>query len=312
MPPQASLQTLPRALAEEPTVSVLVAAEPEQEIILQRLNLGRNLAAEFLSTARDSVPGLAEVRIRPYEAGYKPDPDEIVYIDLRADEAAAEQIEQVSQVQQAELFAGNDNFIDHLRFYAIIVSPSARRRAVFFRTYSAKKELSRGASFGALLSHGSYNKVEEKLFLFDRETDCFAWDGYLFIKNVSAFQRIFGYFDALRANANATLDTVLARIHVSNDAAFRATCTGQMQMLAKMAQIARKPYLHRVTMRDIRRTIDDFHLDVPIVQEDGHDKLVFDGSPARRWLILKLLDDDYLGSAMTNARYEVNSKSALA
>jgi hypothetical protein len=40
-------------------------------------------------------------------------------------------------------------------------------------------------------------------------------------------------------------------------------------------------------------------------------KLLFEGSLARRWLILKLLDDDYLGSTMTHEKYEVNSKSAL-
>ena len=31
----------------------------------------------------------------------------------------------------------------------------------------------------------------------------------------------------------------------------------------------------------------------------------------KRWLILKLLDDDFLASVMTNQKYEVNSKSAL-
>ena len=82
--------------------------------------------------------------------------------------------------------------------------------------------------------------------------------------------------------------------------------------VVELAQIARKPYLGRVTMQDIRRTIDEFHIDVQIVQENGHDKLLFEGSPTKRWLILKLLDDDYLGSTMTHEKYEVNSKSALA
>lgn len=201
--------------------------------------------------------------------------------------------------------------IDSLRFYAVVVSPSARRRAVFFRTYSPKKELTRRAGFAALSIRGTYDKVDSKIFLFDNDTDCFAWDGYLFIRNVGAFQRIFGYFEELRASANATIDAVLGQIPVSNADAFRATCTGQLQMLSKLAQIARKPYLARVTMQDMRRTIDEFHLDVQIIQENGQDKLVFEGSLAKRWLILKLLDDDYLGSTMTHEKYEVNSKSAL-
>lgn len=312
MPALESLQGLAQAFAGNPAVTVLVAAEPEENVLIQRLNLREDLAAEFLSAARDSVPPAnQEVRLRPYEAGYKPDADEITYIDLSQNAAIAAQITEFSQVQQAELFHEDDEVIDSLRFYAIVVSPSARRRAVFFRAYSRKKELTRRAGFAALLSRGSYNKVESKIFLFDHDTDCFAWDGYLFIHNVGSFQRIFGYFEELRARANATVDVVLAQIPVSNAEAFRTNCTGQLQMMSKLAQIARKPYLARVTMRDMRRAIDDFHLDVQIVQENGQEKLLFEGSLEKRWLILKLLDDNYLGSTMTHEKYEVNSKSAL-
>jgi Domain of unknown function (DUF4868) len=104
---------------------------------------------------------------------------------------------------------------------------------------------------------------------------------------------------------------VLAQIPISNAEAFRAAGTGQMQMMSKLAQISRKPYLAQVTMQDIRRTIDEFRLDVRIVEEDGQEKLLFEANPNKRWLILKLLDDDFLGSIMTNQKYEVNSKSAL-
>jgi len=84
-----------------------------------------------------------------------------------------------------------------------------------------------------------------------------------------------------------------------------------MQMMSKLAEIARKPYLERVTMLDIRRAIEAFHLDVQIVNENGQEKLLFEANPNKRWLILKLLDDSYLGSIMTNEKYEVNSKSRL-
>ena len=44
-------------------------------------------------------------------------------------------------------------------------------------------------------------------------------------------------------------------------------------MMSKLAQIARKPYLNRVTLQDIRRTIDEFELDVRIVEENGQEKV---------------------------------------
>jgi hypothetical protein len=39
---------------------------------------------------------------------------------------------------------------------------------------------------------------------------------------------------------------------------------------------------------------------------DGQEMLVFD--PKDRWAILKLLDDDYLESALTEQQYEVTGK----
>jgi hypothetical protein len=310
MPPQQAIQTLPEIFAGDPAVNVLVAAEPGENVVIQRLNLRRDLAAEFLAAAQAANPN-ADVVLRPYDPGYTPDWNEVCYVDLAEYEAIAELIRQISQVQQADMFREQDEIVDHLRFYAIVISPNARRQAVFFRTYSPKKELTRRAGFAALLSHGHYDKVETKIFLFDNQVDCFSWGGYLFIHNVVAFQRIFNYFEEVRAKADETVTTILAQIPISNADAFRAAGTGQMQMMSKLAQIARKPYLNRVTIQDIRRTIDEFRLDVRIVEENGQEKLLFEAAPNRRWLILKLLDDDFLGSIMTNQKYEVNSKSAL-
>jgi len=314
MPADRSLQQLSTVLSADPAISVLVASEPEvdADAVIQRLNLAQDLAADFLTAARKAVPeSLEDVRLKPYEAGYTPDPHELLYLELQHEADIADIIRQLSRVQQAALFRERDDIVDHLKFYAVIVSPTARNHAVFMRAYSPKRELTRKAGFAALFSRGTYDKVDTKIFLFDYGIDCFAWDGYLYIRHVSAFQSIFKYFEQLRAMAGETVDTVSERIPISNLDDFRTACTGQLQMMSKLAQIARKPYLPRVTMADIRRTIAEFRLAVQIVQENGEDKLLFEANPQKRWLILKLLDDDFLGSVMTNEKYEVNSKSAL-
>jgi hypothetical protein len=315
MPPQQALERLSRALANNPAVTVIVASEPDAEVgvVLQRLTLRQELAAEFREAAQSAVPPANEdLILKPYDPGYRQDSHELVYIELAQQAEIAEQVRQISDVQNTELFHENDDVVDHLRFYGIVASPNARQHAVFFRTYSPKKELTRSARFAALFSRGAYDKVKSRIFLFDHNVDCFAWDGYLFIRNVSAFQRIFKYFEELRARADETVDAVVARIPISNLEDFRAAGTGQMQMMSKLAQIARKPYLNQVTMRDIKRAIEEFGLDVQVVRDHGQEKLLFEPGLKKRWLILKLLDDDYLGSIMTKQKYEVNSKSALA
>src|SRR5712692_3895105 len=134
MPPQQAIQSLPEAFAGNPGINVLVAAEPGENVVIQRLNLRQDLAAEFLSAAQSANPN-ADVVLRPYDPGYTPDWNEVCYIHLAENEGIAELVRQISQVQQAEMFREQDEIVDHLRFYAIVVSPSARRHAVFFRTY---------------------------------------------------------------------------------------------------------------------------------------------------------------------------------
>jgi len=312
MPAEQALESLVAIFASNPAANVLLVSQPDQEVVIQRLNLDAALATDFRGVARDACSSIiGSMRLRLYDPGYKPDSDELSYIDLSENAELSAQVQELASVQQAELFREDDEIIDALRFYSIVVSPSARRHAVFLRSYSPKKELTRKNGFAAILGRGHYNKVATKIFLFDWKVDCFAWNGYLFIHNVAAFQRIFNYFEELRAKANETLDTILAQVPVSNVEEFRHSCTGQIQMISKLAQIARKPYLAAVTMADIRRTIEEFALDIQIADMGGREHLVFEQSPSKRWLILKLLDDDYLGSIMTASKYEVNSKSAL-
>jgi len=76
----------------------------------------------------------------------------------------------------------------------------------------------------------------------------------------------------------------------------------------KLSSVSRSPYLATITMADIKQVITEFGLSVPIVKDNGVEKIVFEKSPEKRWEILKLLDDDYLRSVMTNQKYAANSK----
>ena len=160
-----------------------------------------------------------------------------------------------------------------------------------------------------MLSKGSYNRVQEKVFLFDRETDCVFWDGFLFINSVTNFRKIFDYFEQLRLNASSCADAIINRIPIDNAEEFKSHVVGQFQMMSKLATISRRPYISSVTIDDLKRTIDHFKLPLTTTGTGANEKLVFDPHPQRRWLILKLLDDDFLGSVMTTEKYSVSSKS---
>ena len=69
-------------------------------------------------------------------------------------------------------------------------------------------------------------------------------------------------------------------------------------------------YLQSITMDKIRTVINQFNLQVNIIEEDGQEKLLYDEND--KWAILKfLLDDAYLSSQLTGIDYEANSKREL-
>jgi hypothetical protein len=194
MPVEQAFESLRQAVANNPTVSVLLASEPYEDVVIQRLNLRQELAAEFL-TAVEGACAYAyqngDAIFKPYDPGYKPDPHETTYVELEQHPDIADLIRSFPQVNRAELFHEDDEIVDNLRFYGIVASPSARRHAVFFRAYTPTKELTRRRGFAAFFRAGQYDKLDSKIFLFDRNIDCFAWDGYLFIRSVSAYLQIF-------------------------------------------------------------------------------------------------------------------------
>jgi hypothetical protein len=294
-------------------VNVLVVAHKRRadEAVIQRLNLHDEVAKDFRAVAVAATSARDDLVLRAYEPGYKPDANELLSLDLEVEPEVSAVVDQVSQVAEAEQFTEDDEIVSHLRFYALVVGAAGARQAVLFRAYSPKKELSRRPGLALMLQKGSYTRLVRKVFLFDEEVDCFAWEGFMFVRNVASFQSMFGYFERLRARAAETVKALVARVPISNTEAFAAACTKHLPMMAKVAQIARKPYLARIGMKEIRRAIDAFpELGIRIVQ-DGGEKLLFEPEPKKRWRILKLLDDDYLGSVLTQERYEVNSKVAF-
>lgn len=138
-----------------------------------------------------------------------------------------------------------------------------------------------------------------------------AWEGYLLLNNVQAFERMFKFFDQVMKKADETLDAILERVPVANEDEFRGACKGQPQMVSKLQRVATKPYFEKIGIEQILQTISDFGLDVELKTVNGTSSLVFNPSLKTRWTILNLLDDNYLGSTMTNLKYEVNSKSSL-
>jgi hypothetical protein len=299
------------------TVCLASTRKDEDVPVFARLQLSDNLTDDFREVVQTNLQRLnkeltsQDLVIRPYEAGAKLDSHEVEHVDISAEPFIAKQLEALSSVADVSVFQHSQEFIDGLHFYVIVLQPPQQEAIYCLRSYSPKKELGRSALFAAIFEAGSgqFDKIIKPAFLFDEHLDCVVTADTLFILNKDAFQKIFRFFEMVRKAAQETLSKIMHAVPIANFAEFAEACEAHLHKLAKLNNIARKPYLNTLSMADIKRVKTKCGLKIKIVKKDGKEMLLFDKND--RWSILRLLDDDYLASVMTGSNYEANSKRPI-
>jgi len=313
---QSILTGILNAVEQDCQVAVCLSSFPRKADVpaFIRLNITKSLANQFLAVARNNCNPLRvqiaanDLVLQPFNIGSKhTDDHELEWLDFTTLPPISAQVAAVPPIVNAPLFDGNKDFLASLNCYVIIVEPPNDERIIFFRRYSPSKELARSRKFAILRAGGQYDKIADTTFLFDEKLDCFSQGNLMFIRNKRDFQYIFRFFEMLQQAADDSLNKIRQAVPMINFDEFAGSCGHDANKLAKLNSIANQPYLSSVTISAIKQTIQQFGLTgVQIVDDKGVEKLEFD--PTDRWAILKLLDDDYLGSVLTNSMYEVNSK----
>lgn len=291
-------------------LSVCLASSPEDATPqYQRSNFTDSVRVEFENIIRDGRSALAsEDRVfRAYDAGSKPDNYEVEYLALSQVPFVEEQLESLQAPLDLVTFSGSDaQFLTDLRFYVVLVQLSRQAPVYWCRGYSKQKELGHSRMFGILMSRGQFDRVSQPLFLFDQYLDCVVSADWIFILKQDGFQKIFRYYDMVKRAAAESLAKIESAIPILNFDGFRQDCEGHLQKLAKLRNIAQKPYLSQITIKDLKKVISHFKLPVVVKRENGKEYLEY--NPSDKWAILRLLDDDYLESIMTAQMYEVTGK----
>jgi hypothetical protein len=304
------------ATRSDASLSVCLASEvvKGQSVTLAALNITQPLQDSFRKVVTDHVQKIATLKedgdldLLPFEAGTKLDSHELEFLDAKDIETITDRLTCIpSSFVAVPFFVHNDHFVKGLKFYVMSLEAKSAKRVLFFRKYNAQSELSRSRLFAALFAGGQFDRISQPTLLFDQQVDCFARETTLFVSRKHDFQTIFGYFEHIEQKAHKCLDAIQAVLPIVNFEVFAESCGSHQQKMMKLANIAASAYLKSVKMKDIRKVINRYKLPgVKIITKDGIEQLEFD--PKHRWVILKLLNDDYLDSVMTKNSYEVNSK----
>lgn len=265
------------------------------------------LADTLRRRARDLAAG--DLVLRPYQALTKPDPHEVEVLELATHPSIARQVEALASPAGLPDFRQDARFVAGLRFAVAIAEPPQAPPICLFRTMNPKKELQRSRALGMVLHKGAFDLLRDHVYLLDAGIDCAASAGTLFIFQKTNFQTIFGFYEEVERIARETLETIRARDLIVNFEEFEQACLGHQAKLAKLRNIAASAYFGKITIADLKAVATEFRRQIAFREANGREQLVFDGRD--KWEILRLLDDDFLASALTGLRYEVNSKRTL-
>lgn len=282
-----------------------------KKLKFEKLQLKDSLAEDFKSVVKKNFRRLKkdndddDLLIYPYEAGSKLDSHEVEYMNLSNYNFLQVQIALLSALPDMDIFAGDNHFLAGLKFYVLVIQEQGEP-IYCFRKYSRKKELSRSKGIAGLLIDNYFCRVKTPLLLFDDYIDCISRGNDLFILRKGNFHRVFNFFDMIFETAEVTLKKIRTQIDIVNFNEFEQACKNHIQMMSKLKTISSKPYLNQLTISNMKKVINKYNMSIEIIKQNGRDKLVFD--PSNKWELLRLLDDDYLESLMTNQCYEVSGK----
>jgi hypothetical protein len=277
------------------------------------LNLAGDAEGFFRDVIRkEVVDQLTAWSLTRFDPVYKPEQDSVEWFEVTDVGALRLAVDRFANLGPLQPFISADESYTQRLLYRVYVLTGARgRKAYFFRAFSSAAELQRKRGTAALVSRdGTFTKVEERIFLFDDRIDCFVFGDYVFVLRRNDYRRIFDQLDEVRRRARDAASALHAKVPIANFDDFAAACSTQAAMADKLLAVQRRDYFDRLSYEMLAPVITEFNLQIPVQELDGVPQLVFLTEPEHRWRILRLVDDDYLRSAMTDHLYEANSKIA--
>jgi|SRR5579859_4349077 len=285
--------------------------------VFKRLRLAEALKEEFRCLIQAALFDyhrqlkLHDLQLLEFDVASKLANHQIEHVDLtkKPYDHIVEQTQSLTLLYGLDTFKEEASFIAKMRLYVVILQPPQGQAIYFYRHYSPKKMLREAAPLSIKRMLGDtdeYEDVKTPIFLFDKSIDCIICENDLFILAKSHFYYMFRILDELIESSKDILERIRDRLPIENFSLFARSCTNNKIKMEKLTSIARRPYLGKLTIADMKPVIQKNKLHIPIVLVNGQEMLHFDEDYP--WDILKLLDDDYLTSIMTGLSYEVDAK----
>ncbi len=301
------------ALGDGECQIVLFAAPRGDAFACRRVNPTKDIQNRFRRIAASWAAGLSKRALVAYSAGRVPSENELAVLPTEGNAAIEAVTAPMENPIEIEVFSSPE-FADNLRFYVVAVKVLNPGWLFFIKAKGETLRLKKTRKVALVPSGNAYDELEADPLIFDPTFDAVMGDGLALVANQGSFERALGFIQQASEAGQRTLTQLLSTVTVTNAPDLLAAAATDVNMISKLRSIAEKmgtnpAYAAAMTTDKLVEFAKQRNIAIDTEEVDGETRFLWIPDPQHRWRILKLLDDDYLHSSLTNLNYEANSKS---
>jgi hypothetical protein len=305
-------------LSDQPISGVLLIEQRRDDPPELSQLMATTAANDALSAVVKAATGrYLESDVIEYNSAASTSDGQVMWIAIDSVPMLKDIVDQSSDLAAVPLFDPATSSLNRLRLAAMRVDGESAS-VVFVQSLGGSQVVARSRSkLGFFVRRGTIDVPDDgQVLLFNKDVAAVVVGDIAFFSNRASFQRLFGFLEELKEKAAETFAAITADLRIAGIEQMAVAVTSTTNMLGKMASIQNKvatipQYRDSLTMPKLVAFIDDHpECEVEVIGEGDAAQLVFSQDYQHRFKILKLLDDDYLRSELTDLEYDANSKSA--
>lgn len=265
-----------------------------------RTEITTEIGETFLELGKRNIKTFLETENLQYKK-YSPGINlEENYIEI----VTKEEVPFVEKVLQDMASANLDLFnmtkSKNLWAYAIKIGNSG---ITLFRKYTEKRILDKKGWIPLFVREGRFDQLDKSILTIDENIDCVHYDEKIYILNPVQFEKIFSFMDKFVEEINADINILEKKSIVDNTCHLWDLCKSDLRKIKKLYKVLKGDTLTDLNLEKVNQLNTGYKLNL-IFADDG--KIVVNSKSI--WTILRVLDDDYLNSTVTDNKYEAQSK----
>lgn len=279
------------------------------------------LAGQLLEQVAVTATAAAGAELRTMEAGFTPGPQQWVHGPIP--DGSLTELEDVVLHRTHRQYDRDAEFGPRNLLVLRIRSVDGAELARVYQGFSSEKALAKGKRIVAFWNGERFASLDAQPLVIDRNLRLFTFGEpagspgpAMVMKSNNAYESLFGALPDLRVQASETFTATLGKLPIVGAEELRVACESDLNMMRKLLSIKHRMdqpgYPDAVDMPSVVAFLErNPHVNVPVETSNGSPTLVFRPQAQQRWALLKLLDDDFLRSDLTNINYEANSKTEV-